>query len=198
MSLISSSDYAADEEVRVSRLQSHTLVSPRSITALVLRIRALVVEWIQIEVDEESITGAEGIVSEDVVKTFLLAGGDLVDAVPFALLESRKQFTSDARTRAYALNEQRALVCEVVARRAVAMIESLEQSQGKEGDYSEPASHVCLSKRFIQLEEDGDKSLPTSTMESAVDQNCVIFLSSSEAQRCAEDLWKGSESVTDV
>ena len=79
--------------MRPSTLHSHALVSPRSITALILRVRALVIEWIKIEVDEDSITGAEGLINEEVVKTFVMAGGDLSDAVPFALLEARKGFT---------------------------------------------------------------------------------------------------------
>jgi len=62
------------------------------------------------------------------------------------------------------------LICEVLARRVVSLAESLG-SQGKEDGTSVQASHISLSKRFVQLEEDGDKSLPTSTLESAVDQN---------------------------
>jgi hypothetical protein len=74
------------------KLEPQTIISPRSTTALILRLQALVSEWLKAEVDEDSITGADGIVTEGVVNTFLQAGGDLSDAVPFALLESRKSF----------------------------------------------------------------------------------------------------------
>jgi len=87
-------DTQAMEVIRASKLHAQSLVSPRSITALILRVRALVVEWIKIEVDEDNITGAEGLINEEVVKTFLLAGGDLSEAIPFALLEARKGFTT--------------------------------------------------------------------------------------------------------
>jgi len=74
------------------KLEPHTIVSPQNITALILRLNALVSEWLKGEVDEDSITSADGIVTKGVVDTFLQAGGDLSDAVPFALLESRKSF----------------------------------------------------------------------------------------------------------
>jgi hypothetical protein len=93
----------------------------------------------------------------------------------------------DAYHQTGALNRQRAFLCEVVARRTACQLEKVESS----GDSRAPTDHISLSKRFVRLDEDGDESLPTSAMESAADQNCVIFLSSSEAQRCAEDLWKG-------
>lgn len=85
-------DRTAADSLSLHRLQPQTIVSPRSVTALILRMRALVSEWVKAEIDEDSIRGADGIVTESVVKTFLLAGGDLSDAVPFALLESRKDF----------------------------------------------------------------------------------------------------------
>lgn len=77
---------------RAAKLQPHTLVTARSITALILRMKALVTEWIKVEIDPESITGAESIVNDSVVETFISAGGDLSEAVPFALLEARKEF----------------------------------------------------------------------------------------------------------
>ncbi|UZJ57169.1 hypothetical protein CBS101457_006489 [Exobasidium rhododendri] len=181
---------SAVDDIQANSLQAHTLVSPRSITVLILRIRALVTEWIKIEIDEDTITSAEGIINENVVRTFMQAGGDLCDAIPFALLEARKGFVMDARSKDCTLNEQRALACEILARRAVALAES-SSMQGREECLTKQSTHISLSKRFVQLEEDGDRSMPTSAMESAVDQNCVIFLSGPEAQRCAEDIWKG-------
>jgi hypothetical protein len=188
---MSSSDNGSDEMASLSlnKLQPQTLVSPRSVTALILRMRALVSEWLKAEVDEDSIQGADGLITDGVVRTFLLAGGDLCDAVPYALLESRKSFLHDAYHQTGTLNRQRALACEVLARKTVCQLENLGEGE----DRSKANNHICLSKRFVRLDEDGDKSLPTSAMETAADQNCVIFLSSPEAQKCAEDLWKGSE-----
>lgn len=61
-------------------------------------------------------------------------------------------------------------MCEVLARRAVSLLESLS-AKGKEDNMAAPASHISLSKRFVQLAEDGDRKMPTSALESAVDQN---------------------------
>ncbi|PWN91977.1 hypothetical protein FA10DRAFT_227803 [Acaromyces ingoldii] len=190
---------ALEEGAQPSALvASSTLVSPRVTTALILRMRALVAHWIAVEVDEESITANEGLINEDAVAAFIQAGGDVTNAVPFALLEARKTFLNDASHREHSLNEQRALACEVIARRVVAELERAEdklsaqsnEGRGQKGS-SGISSHISLSKRFVRIEDDGDRTLPTSALETAVDQNCVHFLSSPEAQKCANELWKG-------
>lgn len=203
---MSSSLEEGDAQPPSALIVSSTLVSPRVTTALILRMRALVAHWLAIEVDEESITANEGLVNEDAVTAFIQAGGDVTNAVPFALLEARKTFLSDAAHRDRLLNEQRALACEVLARRVVAELERGENREsgahgsgrgqrpktaanGASGSGS--GSHISLSKRFVRIEEDGDRTLPTSALETAVDQNCVHFLSSPEAQKCANELWKG-------
>lgn len=76
-------------------------------------------------------------------------------------------FHSDAYHQTGALNTQRAIVCEVLARQTACQLEMM----GDDGDRSTPNNHICLSKRFVRLDEDGDKSLPTNAMESAADQN---------------------------
>lgn len=51
--------------------------------------------------------------------------------------------------------------------------------------------YSVLSARFSYIEPDGDKSIPTSALEKAVDQHATFFLSSSESQRVVFALWKG-------
>lgn len=161
-----------------SFLAANSLVPPRSVTALVLRIRALLVDWIQAEVDEDSLQGTGGLISDDVVKTFYQAGGDLADAVPFALLEARKTFQDDVNTgRQTSVNSIRSLVCEILARRIVAYIEApsnaplSEEQQRRARD----SHHIALCKRFTLLDDDGDEMLPTSAMESASDQGWYVL-----------------------
>ena len=48
-----------------------------------------------------------------------------------------------------------------------------------------------MSARYTRMESDGDESLPTSALESAVDQLATFFLSSTETQRCVAALWNG-------
>lgn len=68
--------------------------------------------------------------------------------------------------------------CEALARKLVAYTPLKEQ-------------YGLLSARFTVLDDDGDETLPTSALESAVDQQCTFFLSSNESQRCVFALWKG-------
>ena len=76
-------------------------------------------------------------------------------------------FCRDAYHQTSTLNRQRALLCEILARRTACKLETSEKGE----DRSAPDNHICLSKRFVRLNEDGDESLPTSAMESAADQN---------------------------
>lgn len=73
-------------------MDAATAVEPKSILALTLRIKALVIELLPVEIGDDRITDAEGIVDQRVTDTFIQAGGDLADAVPFALLQARKAF----------------------------------------------------------------------------------------------------------
>lgn len=47
----------------------------------------------------------------------------------------------------------------------------------------------ALILSFLQV--DGDDSPPTSALETAIDQNALHFLSSSEAQNVVDNLWNG-------
>ncbi|PWN31576.1 uncharacterized protein FA14DRAFT_192668 [Meira miltonrushii] len=177
---------ASKQQQKRVQVESRTVISSRNVTGLILRVRTLVQEWLSVEVEEESLTSAEGLLTEEAVDTFLAAGGDLGDVVPFALLEARKTFKRQVDDGDDGnLNDLRALACEILARRVVALIEA--NTTSNTGQHS----HVSLSKRFVRLEEDGDEAQPSSALESAVDQNCVYFLSGPEAQRCAEEIWQG-------
>lgn len=84
------------------------------------------------------------------------------------------------------LNCLRATACEILARRTVyRLLKSEEKASQRAGSF------LCLSKRFSYIDTDGDATLPTSALESAVDQESVSFLSAPEAQACIQALWTG-------
>ncbi|CAD6933994.1 unnamed protein product [Tilletia controversa] len=178
-----------------TRLLPRTDVSAKTISALIRRLRALVVQLIPAEVDLETITGTEGILNAQVIHAFDEAGGDFADAVPFCLIESYHEFLKDADRSDYDLNHLRAVACEILARRIVAHFES-----SAEADYAArhpnirgryEGSHVSLSKRFRKALPDGKVARPRSALESAVDGGCQEFLTSPEAQRTIHAIWRG-------
>lgn len=85
----------------------------------------------------------------------------------------------------------------MLARRVVARSERNfkegKSATGASGPYHAERSHLSLTKKFRQVDEDGDVTLPTSALEAAIDQHCIYFLSSTEAQRCVSALWSGRE-----
>ncbi|KAL1737906.1 hypothetical protein HDZ31DRAFT_17125, partial [Schizophyllum fasciatum] len=100
--------------------------------------------------------------------------------LPYCLLRARSQFIWDANNYPadYDENYGRAIACEVLARRIVHL--------------SPPDRiRVVMSTRFRHLESDGDESDMSSALELAIDTNCTIFLSSSEAQDVIMALWRG-------
>ncbi|KAK0549081.1 Calcium channel yvc1 [Tilletia horrida] len=178
-----------------TRLLPRTDVSPKTISALIRRVRALVVQLIPTEIELETVTGTEGILTPEVIKTFDLAGGDFADAVPFCLIESYHEFLKDAERSDYDLNHLRATACEIAARRLVAHFESsaeadyLARHPNVRGRYE--GSHVSLSKRFRKALPDGKIVRPRSALESAVEGGCQEFLTSPEAQRTVKAIWRG-------
>lgn len=85
------------------------------------------------------------------------------------------------------LNALRATACEILTRRVVyQLLRSESDSSQRNGTF------LCLSKRFSYVDGEGDVTLPTSTLESAVDQQSVTVLSSPEAQACVEAIWTGT------
>jgi hypothetical protein len=77
-----------------SRLEPTTPLAASTLLALTLRLRALVSALLPEEVDEARITAPapDGLISQPVVDAMLMAGGDLADAVPFAMLQARRMF----------------------------------------------------------------------------------------------------------
>lgn len=120
------------------------------------------------------------IITKDVVEAYSQIAGDFAPAVPFALLEARRFFARQAASNPADSDENtcRKVACEAIARRIVQRTPMEEQ-------------YALLSKRYTLIESDGDESLPTSALESAVDQRATYFLSSNEAQRCVFAVWKG-------
>lgn len=120
------------------------------------------------------------IITKSTAQIYRDAAGDFELALPFALLESRRYFRIQARLNPSDSDENlsRMWACEAIARKLVAYTPLTEQ-------------YKLLSARFTVLDDDGDESLPTSALESAVDQQCTFFLSSNESQRCVFALWKG-------
>lgn len=94
----------------------------------------------------------------------------------------------DAEVHESGLNTLRALACEVLARRVVARSEK-RAFQGLSTSTS--ATYLSLTKKFTRIDDDGDLTVPTSALESAVDQHSITFLSSSEVQHCTDAMWKG-------
>ncbi|CEH19393.1 INACTIVE [Ceraceosorus bombacis] len=213
--LLAQSD-ASQPNIEAGHLSPTTALHPTTILALTIRLQKLLNDFITFELSEDRITDNEGIIEPAVVDTFLRASGDLPEAVPFALLRARRNFNRDASShRSPELSALRALASEVLATRVVARLESdyhakrdraAQQAATQAGVQGQPAipldepaagpyaseqSHLCISKRFVTLEDDGDETLPTSALEEAADQNCVIFLASAPASHCAEALWAG-------
>ncbi|KAF8622048.1 hypothetical protein AX15_007201 [Amanita polypyramis BW_CC] len=148
---------------------------------LVKRLRAMILQLLPVEVSPAEIREPTSrIVTLQVVTAFMAAAGDFVEALPYALLRARSQFMRDANNNPadYGENLGRAVACEVLARRVV---------------HASPRERLAsiMSTRFeyrLNRDDGGDMS---SALELAIDQNCIIFLSSSEAQDVVNALWEG-------
>ncbi|KAJ7752751.1 calcium activated cation channel [Mycena maculata] len=155
--------------------------SPATLTKLVKRLRALTLNLLPVEVDPEAINDPTSrVITPQVIKAYRAAAGDFVDALPYCLLRARAEFLWDANHNPadYGENLGRAAACEMLARRIVhiAPPETL---------------NAIMSTRFQVIQLDGDKSDMSSALEMAIDSNCSIFLSSSEAQDVVNALWRG-------
>ncbi|KZW04355.1 hypothetical protein EXIGLDRAFT_663857 [Exidia glandulosa HHB12029] len=173
-------DSVAEDGVSLLSTKSVS-ASPDTINKLVMRVRALTFRLLPVEVSEDSISEPTSrIITADVIKVYQEAAGDFGEALPYALLRARQTFVRDAQRNAadYDENMGRATACEVLARRIVHLLEP-------------DRLMTVMSTRFRYLENDGDPSSPSSALESAIDQHCTIFLSSSEAQHVVNALWRG-------
>lgn len=73
-------------------MEATTIVDPRKVSQLILRLRALVKKLVSVEVSQDSLTQPDGLLNHAVVASFVEAGGDLRHATPFALLEAKTLF----------------------------------------------------------------------------------------------------------
>ncbi|KAL7413036.1 calcium activated cation channel [Mrakia frigida] len=172
------------EDADLTSLLSNWSIMPEPDTAtkIIKRVRAMILKLLPVQVDLELISDpTSAIISPAVIKAFAQAGGDFTNAMPFCLLAARASFIRDARLFPpdYDENLCRAMAAEVLARRIVQAL---------------PAERLAsvMSTRFRYREVDGDSSPPTSALETAIDQNALIFLSSTEAQHVVDSLWDGS------
>ncbi|WWC97015.1 hypothetical protein V866_003892 [Kwoniella sp. B9012] len=154
---------------------------PDSVTKLVKRCRALILKLLPVEVELSQISDAtSSIITPEVIEAFAKAGGDFGESVPFCLLRAKATFMKEAYANPadYDENLCRATAAECLARRIVhnLPVDRLES---------------VMSTRYRYKEGDGDDSPPVSALETAIDQHCTIFLSSSEAQHVVNSLWKG-------
>ncbi|KAL9713203.1 Calcium channel yvc1 [Leucoagaricus gongylophorus] len=155
--------------------------APDTITKLVKRLRALTLRLLPVEVDPESLTDPTSrVITHKVISAYHAAGGDFEHALPYCLLRAREEFMWDANHNPadYEENYGRAVACEVLARKIVHLF-----PRDKLTD--------VMSTRYQHLQPDGDVSDTASALEMAIDQNCTIFLSSSEAQEVVNALWNG-------
>jgi hypothetical protein len=83
---------AGENTPDTSPLAPDTRVEPRKVSAIILRIHALVKKLLPVEVSEDSLKSPDGLLNASVIASFVKAGGDFTDVVPFALLEAKKLF----------------------------------------------------------------------------------------------------------
>ncbi|WVO13318.1 hypothetical protein L204_100932 [Cryptococcus depauperatus] len=154
---------------------------PDTVIKLIKRCRAMILKLLPVEVEMSQITDAtSSVITPEVIESFARSGGDFGEVVPFALLRVKAIFTAEAYSNPADWGESlcRGTAAEVLARRIVHTlpIDRLES---------------VMSTRYRYRESDGDNSAPTSALETAIDQHCAIFLSSSEAQHVVNSLWRG-------
>ncbi|WVF67133.1 hypothetical protein IAT40_001878 [Kwoniella sp. CBS 6097] len=174
-------DALAVEDQRSILSARSVLPEPDTVTKLVKRCRALILRLLPVEVELSQISDAtSSIITPEVIESFAKAGGDFGEAVPFCLLRAKATFMKEAYANPadYDENLCRGTAAEVLARRIVhnLAVDRLES---------------VMSTRYRYRESDGDESAPTSALETAIDQHCTIFLSSSEAQHVVNSLWRG-------
>ncbi|KAK2466056.1 hypothetical protein APHAL10511_001698 [Amanita phalloides] len=148
---------------------------------LVKRLRAMVQQLLPVQVSQTEIEEPTSrIITPQVVSAFTAAAGDFVEGLPYALLRARSDFMRDANCNPadYGENISRAIACEVLANVIV---------------HASPRERLApiMSTRYEYKQEDTDSPDISSALELAIDQNCTIFLSSTEAQDVVNALWRG-------
>ncbi|EKM59313.1 uncharacterized protein PHACADRAFT_249722 [Phanerochaete carnosa HHB-10118-sp] len=159
-----------------------TKPSPDTLTKLIRRLRALTMSLLPVEVSPDSVSDSTSrIITPQVIKAYVAAAGDLVEALPYCLLRARKEFMWDSNHNPADYGESlcRATACEVLARKIV---------HASAPDRITP----IMTTRFTHREADGDVSDKNSALELAIDSHCTIFLSSNESQEVVNHLWNGN------
>ncbi|KAG8218558.1 hypothetical protein J3R82DRAFT_4199 [Butyriboletus roseoflavus] len=155
--------------------------SPDTLTKLIKRLRALTLRLLPLEVDVKTINDPTNrIITPLAMLSYMEAAGDFGDALPYCLLRAHSEFLRDARRNPanHTENLCRAVACEVLARRIV---------------HQTPLDKVIpmITNRYNYRESDGDISEASSALEVAVDNHCIIFLSTCEVQDVVTSLWNG-------
>ncbi|KIJ20360.1 hypothetical protein PAXINDRAFT_166432 [Paxillus involutus ATCC 200175] len=169
-----------DEQASLASTESKK-PSPDTLSKLVTRLRALTLRLLPLEVDVKCLNDPTSrIVTPQVISAYIDAAGDFVDALPYCLLRAHSGFIREANRNPadHGENLGRAVACEVLARRIV------HQSPG---DKIIP----IMTTRYRVRESDGDISEASSALEVSIDNHCIIFLSSSEAEHAVNSLWNG-------
>ncbi|KAI6034454.1 hypothetical protein PISMIDRAFT_672686 [Pisolithus microcarpus 441] len=155
--------------------------SPDTLTKLIHRLRTLTLRLLPIEVDVKSLSvPGSRIITPQVISAYVDAAGDFYNELPYCLLIAHAGFIWDANHNPadHGENLGRAVACEVLARRIV------HQSSSEK-------MIPMVTTRYRHRHVDGEISVASSALEIAIDNNCTIFLSSSESQDVVNRLWSG-------
>ncbi|KAI6163128.1 hypothetical protein EDD17DRAFT_1776299 [Pisolithus thermaeus] len=141
--------------------------SPETLTKLIHRLRTLTLRLLPIEVDVKSLSvPGSRIITSQVISAYVDAAGDFYNELPYCLLTAHAGFIWDANHNP--------------------------------ADHGENLGRVHLEKmipmvttRYRHRHIDGDTSVASSALEIAIDNNCTVFLSSSESQDVVNRLWNG-------
>ncbi|KAF2456269.1 hypothetical protein BDY21DRAFT_288089 [Lineolata rhizophorae] len=158
-------------------------IPAKEVTKVALRLKHQLEAVIPCELDESNITKPHSpIITPGVVKTAKSAGGDQNKAcVVYCLLVASKWFKHQATLELWDadLHKVRAVACEVIAKLIIE----------EEDDEEYLMEHVLLKRYSILV--DGEDTLPTNALETAVDLHAVRVIGSSGYQRCIKYLWRG-------
>lgn len=155
--------------------------SPDTLTKLIHRLRTLTLRLLPIEVDVKSLSvPGSRIITPQVISAYVDAAGDFYNELPYCLLIAHAGFIWDANHNPadHGENLGRAVACEVLARRIVHQSSSEKMTP-------------MVTTRYRHRHVDGEISVASSALEIAIDNNCTIFLSSSESQDVVNRLWSG-------
>ncbi|KAG8881203.1 hypothetical protein FRB97_009772 [Tulasnella sp. 331] len=168
-----------EQAALLARISTHP--EPVTITKIIRRLRAMTLKLLPVQVETaQLLEPTSRIITPQVIAAYTKAAGDFEDCLPYCLLRARQSFMWDANSDAadYDENIGRAVACEILARKIASRLPSEKL-------------YAVMSDRLAFQERDGDESSFASALETAIDQHCTIFLSSSEAQKVIESIWMG-------